>query len=82
LVGLRAASGKVFAAAVMLEWRLNARHPAGRPAGPFSIQGRPSMMALPRKTEALQNLEAIRGVILGSAAPCLWAETFRRVVAE
>jgi hypothetical protein len=40
------------------------------------------MMALPRKTEALQNLEAIRGVILGSAAPCLWAETFRRVVAE
>jgi hypothetical protein len=31
----------VIAAAVMLGWRLDARHPAGRPAGPFSIQGWP-----------------------------------------
>ena len=35
-----------------------------------------------KKILELQNLEAIRGVILGSAAPCLWAGLLRRGVAE
>jgi hypothetical protein len=58
--------------------------PAIPPGGPqvpsASKAGRNDGVA--EKTEELQNLETIRGVILGSAAPCLWAETLRRVIAE
>jgi hypothetical protein len=55
--------------------------PPGSPQGPSASKAGLND-GVAEKTDEVQNLEAMRAMFLGSAAPCLWAETLRRVIAE